>query len=113
MTDRPGPGQGESICRATRPGPVRNTRLRRPGFGRILNRAHPRRPPMFGPDSLAALALAASVLAPALPARPDGVGETGFAKQSGVAYGEVGADGTFSPVGRLRSIQYVVVKDEK
>jgi len=68
---------------------------------------------MFGPVSLAALALAASVMAPALPARTDWVGETVFAKQSGVAYGEVGPDGTFSPVARLRSIQYVVVKDEK
>ena len=66
---------------------------------------------MFGPDSLAALALAAS--APAPPARTDWVGETVFAKKSGVTYGKVEPDGTFTPVGGRRSIQYVVVKDEK
>src|SRR5262249_43595060 len=75
--------------------------------------ANPRSPPMFGPDTFATLALAASVMAPALPARTDWVGETVFAKKPGVAYGKVEPDGTFTPVGTLRSIQYVVVPDEK
>jgi tetratricopeptide (TPR) repeat protein len=68
---------------------------------------------MFGPDLFAGLALAASILAPALPPRTDWVGEPVFIKKSGTTYGNVEPDGNFTPVGRLRSIQYVVVKDEK
>lgn len=61
----------------------------------------------------AGLVLAASVAAPALPPRTDWVGETVLIKKSGTAFGKVEPDGTFTEVGRLRSIQYVVVKDEK
>jgi tetratricopeptide (TPR) repeat protein len=68
---------------------------------------------MFGPASFAALALAASVAAPALAPRTDWVGETVFVKKPGVAFGTVERDGTFTPKGNLRSIQYVVVRDEK
>jgi tetratricopeptide (TPR) repeat protein len=68
---------------------------------------------MFGPTSFATLTLAASVLAPALPPRTDWVGDTVFVKKGGIAYGRIERDGTFTPVGTLRSIQYVVVQDEK
>jgi tetratricopeptide (TPR) repeat protein len=68
---------------------------------------------MFGPTALTTLALGAAVMAPALPARTDWVGETVFTRQPGVAHGQVGPDGKFEPVARLQSIQYVVVKDEK
>ena len=68
---------------------------------------------MFGPAAFTTLALGAAVMAPALPARTDWVGETVFIKKSGTSYGTVEPDGTFTPVGNLRSIQYVVVKDEK
>lgn len=68
---------------------------------------------MYGPDLFATLALAASVMAPALPPRTDWVGEVVFVKKPGTVGGKVEPDGTFTPTGRLRSIQYVVVKDEK
>ena len=68
---------------------------------------------MFGPGPVAALALAASVGAPALAPRTDWVGETVFARKPGVLYGKVEPDGTFTPLDKLRSIQYVVVRDEK
>jgi tetratricopeptide (TPR) repeat protein len=68
---------------------------------------------MSGPDLLAALVLSASVAAPALPPRTDWVGETVFVKQPGSSYGNVEPDGTFTPAGRLRSIQYVVTREEK
>jgi tetratricopeptide (TPR) repeat protein len=68
---------------------------------------------MFGPAALTTLALGAAVLAPALPARTDWVGETVLARKPGIAYGTVERDGTFTPVDKLRSIQYVVVRDEK
>jgi tetratricopeptide (TPR) repeat protein len=68
---------------------------------------------MSGPDLFAALALAASVLAPALPARTDWVGDTVFIRQPDTAYEERAPDGTFTPAGRLKSIQYVVVRDDK
>lgn len=68
---------------------------------------------MSGPDLFATLALAASVMAPALPPRTDWVGEVVFVKKSGTAGGQVEPDGTFKPTERLRSIQYVVTKDEK
>jgi len=68
---------------------------------------------MFGPDSFAALALAASVMAPALAPRTDWVGDTAFIKKREVEYGTIERDGTFTPKGKLRSIQYVVIRDEK
>jgi tetratricopeptide (TPR) repeat protein len=68
---------------------------------------------MFGPDTFAALALAASVMAPALAPRTDWVGESVFIKKPGVVYGTVERDGTFTPKGNVRSIQYLVVRDEK
>jgi tetratricopeptide (TPR) repeat protein len=68
---------------------------------------------MFGPAAVTTLVLSAAVMAPALPARTDWVGETVFVKKSGTMYGKVEADNTFTPIDRLRSIQYVVVRDEK
>lgn len=62
---------------------------------------------------LATVALAAAVAAPALQPRTDWVGETVFVKKSGTFYGRVEADNTFTPIDRLKSIQYVVVRDEK
>ena len=64
-------------------------------------------------DLFATLALAASVMAPNLPPRTDWVGETVFVKKPGVSYGQVEPDNTFTPIAGLRSIQYVVVRDEK
>src|SRR5215210_7213751 len=93
--------------------PPRNVRLRRPHRPRILNRPCPRRRSMFGPAALTTLALGAAVLAPALPARTDWVGETVFAKKAGLNYGQAQPDGTCTPSATLRSIQYVVVRDEK
>jgi len=68
---------------------------------------------MFGLDLVAMVALAASVSAPALPARTDWVGETVYIKKSEAIYGRIEADGTFTPVDRVKSIQYVVQRDEK
>ena len=68
---------------------------------------------MFGPAAVTTLALGAAVLAPALQPRTDWVGETVFVKKSGTMYGKVEADNTFTPIATLRSIQYVVVRDEK
>jgi tetratricopeptide (TPR) repeat protein len=59
------------------------------------------------------LALAASINAPALPARTDWVGETVFIKKSSTPYGKLDTDGKFTPVGSLRSLQYRADKDEK
>ena len=68
---------------------------------------------MFGPDLLATLALAASIMAPALAPRTDWVGETVFIKKPGTIAYTLEADGNFKPAGRVRSIQYVAKKDEK
>ena len=68
---------------------------------------------MFGPAAIATLALGAAVMAPALQPRTDWVGETVLVKKPGTRYGRVEPDGTFTEIDRLRSIQYVVVKDEK
>src|SRR4051812_43960354 len=68
---------------------------------------------MSGPDLYAALALAASILAPALPARTGWVGDTVFIKKPQTTVGQVEADGTFTPTGTSRSIQYVVTREEK
>lgn len=68
---------------------------------------------MFGPAAYATLALGAAVMAPALQPRADWVGETVFVKKPGVSYGQVEADNTFTPIDRLRSIQYIVFRDEK
>jgi tetratricopeptide (TPR) repeat protein len=68
---------------------------------------------MFGADMIATLALAASISAPALPARTDWVGEWVFIKKSGIAYGKIDTDGKFTPVGTLRSLQYRADKEEK
>jgi tetratricopeptide (TPR) repeat protein len=68
---------------------------------------------MSAPELFAALVVSSSVMAPALPPRTDWVGETVFVKAPGSLYGQIEVDGTFTPVDRLRSIQYVVVKDEK
>jgi tetratricopeptide (TPR) repeat protein len=67
---------------------------------------------MLGTNLLAALALAGSILAPALPPRTGWVGETVLIKRPGTAGAERKADGTFTPTGGLRSIQYVVVRDD-
>jgi tetratricopeptide (TPR) repeat protein len=68
---------------------------------------------MFGPDSLLTFALAASISAPALPARTDWVGETVFIKKSAVPCGKLDTDGKFTPTGTLRSLQYRADKEEK
>jgi tetratricopeptide (TPR) repeat protein len=68
---------------------------------------------MFGPAAVTTLALGAAVMAPALQPRTDWVGETVFVKKTGTMYGKVESDGTFTPIDKLRSIQYVVVRDEK
>jgi tetratricopeptide (TPR) repeat protein len=68
---------------------------------------------MFGPDLYATLALAASILAPALGPRTGWVGELVFIKQSQTTVGQMEADGTFTPSGHSRSIQYVVTREEK
>ena len=69
---------------------------------------------MSGPDLLAALVLSASLGAPALPPpKPaEWVGQTVFVREPGGTYENRDPDGTFTPVGRLRSIQYVVVREE-
>src|SRR5262245_36288428 len=68
---------------------------------------------MIGADLFASLALAASVMAPALPPRTDWVGEVVFIKKPGTVGYTLERDGNFKPAGRLRSIQYVASKDEK
>jgi tetratricopeptide (TPR) repeat protein len=68
---------------------------------------------MFGPTLFAGLAAAASVMAPALPPRTDWVGETVFIKKPGLIAQTLEPDGNFKPVGRVRSIQFVAVKEEK
>src|SRR5262245_36439768 len=68
---------------------------------------------MFGPDLYATLALAASILAPALPPRTGWVGDAVFIKKPGIAVGQLEADGTFTPNGVSRSILHVVTRDEK
>jgi tetratricopeptide (TPR) repeat protein len=68
---------------------------------------------MSGPDLFAVLTLAASILAPALPPRSDWVGETVFIKKPEVAVGQLEDDGTFTPAGQSRSIEFVVRKEEK
>ncbi|WP_020475296.1 tetratricopeptide repeat protein [Zavarzinella formosa] len=68
---------------------------------------------MMGLDTLATLALAASLMAPALPKRTDWQGEPVMIRQASVAYGQVDADGKFTPQETLHSLQYIVVKEEK
>jgi tetratricopeptide (TPR) repeat protein len=67
---------------------------------------------MFGPNLFAALAVAGSVLAPALPPRTGWVGETVLIKRPGTAVANRETDGTFKPAGTVQSIQYVVVRDD-
>jgi tetratricopeptide (TPR) repeat protein len=68
---------------------------------------------MTGPTVFAGLVVAASILAPKLPARTDWIGEIVFITKSSRPCGQVEADGSFTPTGTLRSIQYIVLKDEK
>ena len=68
---------------------------------------------MIGATSFALFTVAATILAPALPARTSWVGEWVLVKKPRTIYGKVEADGTFTPVGKLRSIQYRAEKDEK
>ena len=68
---------------------------------------------MFGPDLFATLAFAASIMAPALAPRTDWVGEIVFIKKPGTNGSQLLPDGNYKPAGRLRSIQYTAVKDEK
>ena len=67
---------------------------------------------MYGPDLFVTLALAATIAAPALPARTDWVGETVFVKKPNGVSERKEPDGTFTPIEQLKSIQYVVVRDE-
>ncbi|HEX3150899.1 MAG TPA: tetratricopeptide repeat protein [Gemmataceae bacterium] len=59
------------------------------------------------------IAIATTIAAPALPARTDWVGEVVYIKKETATYGRVEADGTFTPIARVKSIQYVVQRDEK
>lgn len=68
---------------------------------------------MFGTDLFAGLAVAASIMAPALAPRTDWVGETVFIKKPGLIAYTLESDGNFKPAGRVRSIQYLAVKEEK
>jgi Tetratricopeptide repeat len=68
---------------------------------------------MFGFNLIATVALASSVSAPALPPRTDWVGETVYIKKSEATYGRIEADGTFTPLGKVKSIQFTVQRDEK
>jgi len=68
---------------------------------------------MFGPDLFATLALAASIMAPALAPRTDWVGEAVFIKKPGTIAYTLEPDGNFKPAGRVRSIQFTAMKDEK
>ena len=68
---------------------------------------------MFGTDLFAGLAVAASIMAPALAPRTDWVGETVFIKKPGLIAYSLEPDGNFKPLGRVRSIQYVALKEEK
>ena len=56
---------------------------------------------MIGPDLFATLALAASIMAPALPPRTDWVGEIGVHQEAGDHAAKLEPDGNFKPVGRL------------
>jgi tetratricopeptide (TPR) repeat protein len=64
-------------------------------------------------DLFAGLAVAASIMAPALAPRTDWVGETVFIKKTGLIAYTLESDGNFKPAGRVRSIQYLAVKEEK
>jgi tetratricopeptide (TPR) repeat protein len=68
---------------------------------------------MIGFDLFAGFAVAASILAPNLPPRTDWVGEMVFIKKSQTPCYLLQPDGNYKPNGTLRSIQYLVVKDEK
>jgi tetratricopeptide (TPR) repeat protein len=69
---------------------------------------------MLAPNLFAMLVAAGSVLAPALPQRNTGwVGETVLIKRAGVQTARMEADGTFTPVGGVRSIQFVVTREER
>lgn len=68
---------------------------------------------MIGPQLFASLAIASSILAPALPPRTGWVGEWIFIKKTNTACERMEEDGTFKPAGILRSIQYRVDKEEK
>jgi tetratricopeptide (TPR) repeat protein len=68
---------------------------------------------MFGTDLFAGLAMAASIMAPALAPRTDWLGETVFIKKPGLIAYTFEPDGNFKPAGRVRSIQFVAVKEEK
>ena len=68
---------------------------------------------MMGLDTLATLTLAATLMAPALPKRTDWQGEYVMTKKGSVAFGDLDADGKFTPVETLHSLQYIVVKEDK
>ena len=82
--------------------------------GAILNRSVQWRMFMFGPDLFATLALAASIMAPALRAADRLGGRDRVHQEAGHQWqASCVPDGNYKPAGRLRSIQYIVVKDEK
>lgn len=68
---------------------------------------------MSGMELFAGLLMAGTLMAPKPPARTDWAGENVFIKNSGTQYGEVDRDGKFTPTGRLLSLQYVVVREDK
>lgn len=68
---------------------------------------------MSGFDLIAGLVLAGSVLAPKLPPKSEWAGEVVFIKQSRTDCGRLEPDGTFTPTGKLASIQYTVLGEDK
>src|SRR5687767_3056229 len=68
---------------------------------------------MTGLDLIAGLVLASSLLAPKLAPKSEWAGEIYFIKKSATEFGRREADGTFTQVGYLGSIQYTVLAEEK
>jgi tetratricopeptide (TPR) repeat protein len=66
---------------------------------------------MTGSTAFTGLLLAGSLLAPALPPRQGWVGETVLIKRPGTTAARLEPDGSYSPAGQARSIQYVVTRD--
>src|SRR3954469_10250366 len=68
---------------------------------------------MSGFDLIAGLVRAGSILAPKLPTKSEWVGEAFFIKKSRTDYGRLEADGSFTPIDKLGSIQYTVLAEDR
>lgn len=68
---------------------------------------------MLGLNSVGLVLLAGSIMAPALPKRNDWQGEYVMIRESNVKSGTIDSEGQFTPTGTLRSLQYLVAKEEK